>query len=103
VPVAAVALGATIIEKHVTFDRSLPGPDHSFAMTMEEFAEMIRQVRCIENALGTGDKTPVDSEKIKQNRMRRGIYHPVTFMPTDDSDGIWLRPEHPLSKKSGKP
>jgi sialic acid synthase SpsE len=92
VPIAAVTLGASVIEKHVTFDRSLPGPDHPFAMTMEEFGEMARQVRCLEEALGTGKKEPTPSEKAKQHRMRRGVYDPATFAPTDDPRGIWLRP-----------
>jgi N,N'-diacetyllegionaminate synthase len=98
VPLAAVALGATVVEKHVTFGRSLPGPDHPFAMTMDEFGEMVRQVRCLEEALGTGTKTPAESEQAKQHRMRRGIYDPVTFEPTEKSDGIWLRPQHPWTK-----
>jgi sialic acid synthase SpsE len=92
VPIAAVTLGATVVEKHVTFDRSLPGPDHPFAMTMEEFGEMARQVRCLEEALGTGGKEPAPSELAKQRRMRRGVYDPVTFAPTDDEGGLWLRP-----------
>lgn len=94
VPIAAVALGATVIEKHVTFDRSLSGPDHSFAMTMDEFADMVGQVRNIEEALGTGEKIPADSERIKQHRMRRGVYRPDTLEPVKGDEGIWLRPQH---------
>ena len=99
VPIASVALGASVIEKHVTFDRSLPGPDHPFAMTMAEFAEMIRQVRLLEKCLGTGEKIPVEAEQAKRPRMRRGIYDPKTFEPVSSPRGIWLRPEHPLSRK----
>lgn len=86
------------IEKHVTFDRSLPGPDHPFAMTMEEFAEMVRQGRQIEEVLGTGEKVPADSENSKQHRMRRGVYNPVTLEPLEGEDGIWLRPQHLLTR-----
>ncbi len=93
VPIAAVALGATVIEKHVTFDRALPGPDHPYAMTIDEFADMIRQVRLLELALGTGDKVPTPAELAKQQRIRRGRYDPVTSEPTDDARGVWLRPE----------
>ncbi len=100
VPLASVTLGATVVEKHITFDRSLPGPDHPFAMTMDEFGEMVRQIRCLEEALGTGTKTPVESEQAKQHRMRRGIYDPVTFEPTEKSNGVWLRPEHPGTRSS---
>lgn len=93
-PIAAVAMGATVIEKHVTFDRSLPGPDHPFAMTMDEFGDMVRQVRLLEQALGTGEKAPTDTELSKRHRMRRGSYDPVTFEPTDDPRALWLRPEY---------
>lgn len=98
VAIAAVALGATIIEKHVTIDRSLPGPDHPFAMTMEEFGEMVRQVRCVESALGTGIKKPAESEQLKQYRMRRGVYDPKTFDAVDGDSGLWLRPQHPRTR-----
>jgi len=98
VPIASVALGASVIEKHVTFDRSLPGPDHPFAMTIEEFAEMVRQIRFLEEALGTGEKAPVEAEQAKRQRMRRGIYDPKTFEPAPSRKGLWLRPEHPLSR-----
>ncbi len=94
VPLAAVALGATIIEKHVTFDRSLSGPDHPFAMTMEEFGDMVRRVRLLEKALGSGEKVPTEAELAKQRRIRRGIYDPVTAEPLETADGLWLRPEH---------
>ncbi len=98
VPIASAALGASVIEKHVTFDRSLPGPDHPFAMTLEEFAEMARQIRFLEQALGTGEKIPVEAEQAKRQRMRRGIYDPKTFAPSPSRKGLWLRPEHPLSR-----
>lgn len=66
VSVAAVALGATIIEKHFTLDRSMPGPDHSASLNPAELAEMVRAIRNIENALGDGVKKPNASEiKIK--------------------------------------
>ena len=99
IPVAAVALGASVIEKHVTFDRSLPGPDHPFAMTMEEFGEMVRQVRNLESALGTGEKVPADSEAAKQHRMRRGVYDPDTLEPVRGESGLWLRPQHLLTEQ----
>jgi len=92
-PLAAVALGASVIEKHVTFDRSLPGPDHPFALTMEEFGDMVSQVRALEQALGSGEKVPTETELAKQHRIRRGPYDPVSREPTDDPDGIWLRPK----------
>ena len=93
-PLAAVALGASVIEKHVTFDRNLPGPDHPFAMTVGEFADMIKQVRLLEQALGTGEKIPTQTEAQKQHRMRRGIYDPVTFKGAGGTTGIWLRPQN---------
>lgn len=94
IPIAAVALGAVVIEKHVTFDRYLAGPDHAYAMTMEEFGDMIRQVRLLEQALGSGDKVPTRTELLKQRRIRRGIYDPNSLEPSESIDGLWLRPQY---------
>ena len=63
VPIAAVALGATVIEKHFTLDRNMEGPDHKASLEPQELAEMVCCIRNIEKALGTGDKTPTPSEK----------------------------------------
>lgn len=62
VPVAAVALGATIIEKHFTLDRSMEGPDHKASLEPWELTNMVDSIRHIERALGNGDKTPSPSE-----------------------------------------
>jgi sialic acid synthase SpsE len=96
VPIAAVALGAIAIEKHVTFDRNQVGPDHPFAMTMQEYADMILQVRNLGLALGDGDKKPVAAELAKQHRLRRGIYDPETLAPakSPQAPGLWLRPQN---------
>lgn len=63
VPVAAVALGATIIEKHFTLDRNMEGPDHKASLEPQELTEMVKCIRNIEKAIGTGEKTPSPSEK----------------------------------------
>jgi N-acetylneuraminate synthase len=62
VPVAAVARGATIIEKHFTLDRDLPGPDHKASLEPDELAAMVRAIRDVETALGDGIKRPTASE-----------------------------------------
>jgi len=62
VAVAAVALGATVIEKHLTLDRTLPGPDHRASLEPDEFQAMVRAIRNIELALGDGIKRPSQSE-----------------------------------------
>lgn len=62
VPVAAVALGAEIIEKHFTLDRTMEGPDHKASLEPAELKEMVRQIRNIEQALGDGVKRPNKSE-----------------------------------------
>ena len=63
VPIAAVALGATVIEKHFTLDRNMEGPDHKASLTPEELREMVASIRHIEQALGNGDKMPSSSER----------------------------------------
>jgi N,N'-diacetyllegionaminate synthase len=62
IPVAAVALGATVIEKHFTLDRTLPGPDHRASLEPYELKAMVRAIRNIEQALGDGIKRPSPSE-----------------------------------------
>jgi len=62
VPVAAVALGAKIIEKHFTLDKNLPGPDHKASLEPDELKEMVKVIRNIEMALGDGIKKPNKSE-----------------------------------------
>lgn len=62
VPITAVALGATVIEKHFTLDRSLPGPDHRASLEPDELKAMVQGIRNIEKALGDGIKRPSPSE-----------------------------------------
>jgi len=62
VPIAAVAMGATIIEKHFTLDRNLPGPDHKASLGPDELKAMVQAIRNIEKALGDGIKRPSPSE-----------------------------------------
>ncbi len=63
IPVAAVAMGATVIEKHFTLDRSLPGPDHKASLEPDELTAMVRQIRVVESALGNGTKEPTPAER----------------------------------------
>ena len=63
VPIAAVALGATVIEKHFTLDRSLPGPDHKASLEPDDLKAMVSAIRHVENALGDGHKKISESEK----------------------------------------
>lgn len=62
VPIAAVARGAVVIEKHFTLDRTLPGPDHKASLEPAELAQMVRAIRDVELALGSGTKHPTSSE-----------------------------------------
>lgn len=63
IPIAAVAMGAQIIEKHLTLDRSLNGPDHKASLEPHELLAMVKAIRKIEIALGDGIKVPAESEK----------------------------------------
>ena len=73
VPVAAVARGATIIEKHFTLDKSLEGPDHDASLNPEELEEMITKTRETEKALGNGVKKPAKREGKNKEAIRKGI------------------------------
>ena len=61
--VAAIALGASVIEKHLTVSRDLPGPDHAASLEPAEFAEMVRGVRDAQAALGSPRKQPTAAER----------------------------------------
>lgn len=73
IPVAAVALGATIIEKHFTLDKSMPGPDHKASLSPDELHSMIRSIRNIEKALGKEDKKPSPSEIKNRDIARKSL------------------------------
>jgi len=73
VPVAAVAMGAAVIEKHFTLDKALPGPDHSASLNSDELFNMVRAIRNIESALGDGIKRPSLSEKKNKAVARKSI------------------------------
>lgn len=70
---AAVAMGASIIEKHFTLDRSLPGPDHKASLEPGELAALIRSVRIVESALGDGLKQSTSVEQDVKSVARRSI------------------------------
>jgi N-acetylneuraminate synthase len=71
--VAAVALGACIVEKHFTLDRGLPGPDHKASLEPEELASMIRQIRNVEKALGHGRKELAECERENVRVVRKSL------------------------------
>ena len=73
VPIAAVVLGAKVIEKHFTIDRMMEGPDHKASLEPNELAEMIQAIRNVEIALGTGEKKPVDHEIENAKVARKSI------------------------------
>lgn len=73
VPIAAAAMGAAVIEKHFTLDRSLPGPDHQASIEPDELAQMIRSIRHIETAMGDGIKTCSDTEQKNITAARKSI------------------------------
>lgn len=73
IPVAAVALGAEVIEKHFTLDSHLPGPDHAASFTPSEFRAMVDAIRTVEVALGVPDKQPSRAERVNIAIARRSI------------------------------
>ncbi len=73
VPIAAVALGAGVIEKHFTLDKNMEGPDHKASLEPQELKLMVEAIRNIEEALGNGIKKPPKSEIININIVRKSI------------------------------
>ena len=73
VPIAAVAMGATIIEKHFTLDKTMEGPDHKASLEPDELIAMVRAIRNIEKASGNGDKRVTESESANRAVARKSI------------------------------
>ncbi len=73
VPIAAVAMGATVIEKHLTLDRNMTGPDHKASLEPDQFASMVRGIRTIEQSLGDGIKRPTLSEQANLTVVRKSL------------------------------
>jgi sialic acid synthase SpsE len=73
VSTAAVAMGARVIEKHFTLDRTLPGPDHRASLDPSELASLIEQIRTVEKALGSPIKAPTASELPVRSVARRSV------------------------------
>jgi len=73
VPIAAVALGATVIEKHFTLDRTMKGPDHRASLEPDELKAMVTAIRNIEKAMGHGIKKPSPSELKNREIVRKSI------------------------------
>lgn len=81
VSLAAAALGACVIEKHFTLDSNLPGPDHKASLEPAELSELIKGIRNVEVALGTGVKAPVASEKNTADVARKSLVAAVPISP----------------------
>ena len=73
VPLAAVAMGATLIEKHITLDKSLEGPDHRASLEPDELKQMVSGIRGIEKAMGHGRKERTESEKLNMTAARKSL------------------------------
>jgi N-acetylneuraminate synthase/N,N'-diacetyllegionaminate synthase len=74
VPLAAVAVGAALVEKHLTLDRTLPGPDHAASLEPGELGAMVVGIRTVEAALGTGAKRPVEAERAIAAVARKSLH-----------------------------
>ncbi|MEP5731179.1 MAG: N-acetylneuraminate synthase [Sulfitobacter sp.] len=92
---ASVALGAVVIEKHFTLDRTMEGPDHGASLEPDELAQMIAQIRVVEQAMGKAEKAPTASEQEMRGLARRSIA-PVADLPAGhvlcEADLVLLRP-----------
>ena len=69
--IAAAALGACVIEKHITLDKTMPGPDHKMSLEPDEFKQLVNGVRNIEQALGDGIKKPTEAELKNRDYVRK--------------------------------
>ncbi len=83
-PIAAVALGAKVIEKHFTLDKTMEGPDHSCSLEPHELAAMVSAIRNVEKALGSSDKKPTVSELKNKQIARKSIVASCDIMKGEE-------------------
>ena len=93
IPIAAVALGAVVIEKHFTLDRNLPGPDHKASLEPCELKRMVAAIREVELALGSGIKQPAPSERANRAVARKSLVaaKPIRKGESFDADNIAVK------------
>ena len=96
VSLASVALGACVLEKHFTLDKTLPGPDHLMSLDPTELGGMIASVRSVESALGTGRKSPVDAETSTKEVAQKSI-----VAARDIPEGKYLEPSDMTLRRTG--
>jgi N-acetylneuraminate synthase/N,N'-diacetyllegionaminate synthase len=92
VALAAVALGATIVEKHLTLDARMPGPDHQASLEPDDFADLVSGVRDVEAALGSGAKVVVPIEREASLLGRRSLHWHASL-----AEGVLVEEEHLLT------
>jgi N-acetylneuraminate synthase len=100
VSIAAVARGATVIEKHFTLDRTLPGPDHAASLEPAELAQLVRSIRNVESALGSTHKAPAPDEVGNRLVARRSLVaaRPIRHGEPFSADALTCkRPGHGVS------
>tara|TARA_B100000315_G_scaffold127921_1_gene117637 strand:+ start:9838 stop:10917 length:1080 start_codon:yes stop_codon:yes gene_type:complete len=96
VPIAAVALGAIVLEKHFTLDRNMVGPDHKASLEPDELESMVRGIRNIGKAMGNGIKKPLENEEKIKNLVRKSI-----VSATDIKAGKIFTKENTVIKRPG--
>ncbi len=96
IPIAAVARGATIIEKHFTLDKNLPGPDHKASLEPKELKDMVLGIRAVEESIGHGVKIPASVEVHNINIARRSLVAAI-----DIKKGDVFTEENLISKRPG--
>ena len=100
VPIAAVSLGAKVIEKHFTLDKTMQGPDHKASLEPDELVHMVKSIRNIEKALGRAEKEPTASEKKNLLIARKSLHLSNSLKKGDKikrEDLVLLRPGNGIS------
>jgi N-acetylneuraminate synthase len=100
-PTGAVALGASVVEKHFTLDKSMEGPDHEFALEPDELNQMVSSIRDTEAALGTKQKSVLDVENELYEKGRRAIQAVTTIKAGEEFNPENVKVLRPGTQETG--
>ena len=97
IPIAACAMGACVIEKHFTLNKDMQGPDHKASLSPAELIDMVRSVKNVERAMGTGEKAPARNEEAARKVIRKSVVSLARIAKGEKIEGCMIAVKRPAT------